>query len=192
MSCQRLSTRQCWNLTCVSRRNETDPSREGLWPVETNNETTFPKKMQVCQPLPQKLYCSLPLSMPRKKGMSLSLISQTHLFRCKWKLRRIAMAIIKICGVLLHILIQIAPNIYKSYITDDKKGTQQLLVQCQNALYGTMVASLLYYHKFTKSLMSIGFKINPYNPCITNKTVDSTQMTIAMLSRWWLQIKSLQ
>jgi hypothetical protein len=25
-----------------------------------------------------------------------------------------------------------------------------------------------------------------------NKTVDSTQMTIAMLSRWWLQIKSLQ
>jgi hypothetical protein len=93
------------------------------------------------------------------------------------------MAIIKICGVILHILIQIAPNIYKSYITDDKKGTQQLLVQCQNALYGTMVASLLYYHKFTKSLMSIGFKINPYNPCITNKTVDSTQMTIAMLSR---------
>jgi hypothetical protein len=53
------------------------------------------------------------------------------------------MAIIKICGVLVDILVKIAPNIYKSYVTTDKKGTKQLLVQCQNALYGTMVASLL-------------------------------------------------
>jgi hypothetical protein len=53
------------------------------------------------------------------------------------------MAIIKICGVLVDILVKIAPDIYKSYVTTDKKGTKQLLVQCQNALYGTMVASLL-------------------------------------------------
>jgi hypothetical protein len=53
-----------------------------------------------------------------------------------------------------------------------------LLVQCQNALYDTMVASLLYYHKFTKSLMSVGFEINPYNPCVVNKIVDGMQMTI--------------
>jgi hypothetical protein len=67
------------------------------------------------------------------------------------------MAIIKIRGVLVDILVKIAPDVYKSYVTTDKKGTKQLLVQCQNALYGTMVASLLYYHKFTKSLMSVGF-----------------------------------
>jgi hypothetical protein len=88
------------------------------------------------------------------------------------------MAIIKIRGVLLDILVQIAPNIYKSYVTTNKKGMKQLLVQGQNALYGTMVASLLYYHKFTKSLTSVGFKINPYDPCVANKTVDGTQMTI--------------
>jgi hypothetical protein len=74
------------------------------------------------------------------------------------------MAIIKIRGVLVDILVKIAPDVYKSYVTTDKKGTKQLLVQCPNALYGTMVASLLYYHKFTKSLMSVGFKINPYDP----------------------------
>jgi hypothetical protein len=74
------------------------------------------------------------------------------------------MAIIKIRGGLKDILVQLAPNNYKSYITTDKKGTKQLLVQCQNALYGTMVASLLYYHKFTKSLMSVRFEINPYDP----------------------------
>jgi hypothetical protein len=88
------------------------------------------------------------------------------------------MAIIKIHGVLVDILIQIAPDVYKSYVTTDKKGMKQLLVQCQNALYGTMVVSLLYYRKFTKSLASVGFKINPYYPCVANKTVDGTQMTI--------------
>jgi hypothetical protein len=88
------------------------------------------------------------------------------------------MAIIKIRGVLVDILVKIAPNVYKSYVTTDKKGTKQLLVQCQNALYGTMVASLLYYRKFTKSLTSVGFKINPYDPCVANKIVDGTQMTI--------------
>jgi hypothetical protein len=88
------------------------------------------------------------------------------------------MTIIKIHGVLVDILIQIAPDVYKSYVTTDKKGMKQLLVQCQNALYGTMVVSLLYYCKFTKSLASVGFEINPYNPCVVNKTVDGTQMTI--------------
>jgi hypothetical protein len=88
------------------------------------------------------------------------------------------MAIIKICGVLIDILVQIAPNVYKSYVMTDKKGTKQLLVQCQNALYGTMVASLLYYRKFTKSLMSVGFEINLYDPCVANKIVNGMQMTI--------------
>jgi hypothetical protein len=80
--------------------------------------------------------------------------------------------------VFVNILIQIAPNVYKSYVMTDKKGMKQLLVQCQNALYGTMVANLLYYHKFTKSLASIGFEINPYDPCVVSKTVNGAQMTI--------------
>jgi hypothetical protein len=69
----------------------------------------------------------------------------------------------------VDILVQIAPVVYKSYITTDKKGIKQLLVHCQNALNGTTVASLLYYHKFTKSLTSVGFEINPYDPCVANK-----------------------
>jgi hypothetical protein len=53
-----------------------------------------------------------------------------------------------------------------------------LLLQCQNALYGTMVASLLYYQKFVKSLTDIEFMINPYDPCIANKKIEGEQMTI--------------
>jgi hypothetical protein len=55
---------------------------------------------------------------------------------------------------------------------------KQLLVQCQNALYGTMVASLLYYRKFVKSLMDIDFVINPYNLCVANKKIEGEQMNI--------------
>jgi hypothetical protein len=51
------------------------------------------------------------------------------------------MAIIKIHGVLVDILVQIDPNIYKSYVTTDKKGAKQLLVHCQNALYCTIANS---------------------------------------------------
>ena len=88
------------------------------------------------------------------------------------------MAIIKLRGVLVDILVALAPDVYKSYTMTDKKGTIQLLVQCQNALYGTMVASLLYYRKFTKSLTGIGFELNPYDPCVANKMIDGKQMTI--------------
>jgi hypothetical protein len=88
------------------------------------------------------------------------------------------MAIIKIRGVLVDILVEIASDVYKPYVTTDKKGVKQLLVQCKNALYGTMVASLLYYRKFTKSLIDIGFEINPYDPCVANKTIEGKQMTV--------------
>jgi hypothetical protein len=41
-----------------------------------------------------------------------------------------------------------------------------------------MVASLLYYRKFFKSLTDIDFVINPYDPCIANKKIKGEQMTI--------------
>jgi hypothetical protein len=88
------------------------------------------------------------------------------------------MALIKIRGVLVDILVEIAPDVYKSYVSRDKKGMKHLLVQFQNALYGTMFASLLYYRKFVKSLTDVGFIINPYDPCVANKITEGKQMTI--------------
>jgi hypothetical protein len=41
-----------------------------------------------------------------------------------------------------------------------------------------MVASLLYYRKFVKSLMDIDFVINPYDSCVANKKIEDQQMTI--------------
>jgi hypothetical protein len=88
------------------------------------------------------------------------------------------MAFIKIRGILVDILVEIAPEAYKSYVSQDKKGNKQLLVQFQNALYGTMVANLLYCRKFVKSLTDIDFIINPYDPCVANKMIEGEHMTI--------------
>jgi hypothetical protein len=88
------------------------------------------------------------------------------------------MAIIKIRGILVDMLLDIAPDVYKPYVSTDRKGTKQLIVQCLNVMYGTMMASLLYYRKFSKSLTSIGFEFNPYDPCVANKKVHGHQMTI--------------
>lgn len=86
--------------------------------------------------------------------------------------------IIRIRGMLVDMLTKIAPEVYEPYVTTDKRGIKQLLVECLNALYGTMVASLLYYQKFTNSLKENGYKMNPYDPCVWNKTIDGSQCTI--------------
>ncbi len=54
-------------------------------------------------------------------------------------------ALICIRGQLVDILVSISPSVYGPYVTVGKKGKKQLLVQCLTALYGTMVALLLYY-----------------------------------------------
>ena len=87
-------------------------------------------------------------------------------------------AFIKIRGFLVDILLQIAPDVYKLHVATDKNGVKQLMVQSQNALYGTMVASPLYYRKFTNILTDIGFMIYLYDLCIANKIIGGQQMTI--------------
>jgi hypothetical protein len=86
--------------------------------------------------------------------------------------------IVCIRGMLVEILVKIAPDIYKDYVTVNKKGEKQLLVECLNALYGTMVASLLYYEQFTTSLDKTGFEMNPYDPCLWNRQIRGKQCTI--------------
>ena len=88
-------------------------------------------------------------------------------------------AIIRIRGILVDMLVKIAPGVYKDYVTTDKHGNKQLIAECLNAIYGTMVASLLYYGKFCKTLKREGFEPNPYDPCVHNRMVDGKQQTIS-------------
>ncbi len=79
--------------------------------------------------------------------------------------------IVRIRGPLVNILVSIAPDVYGPYVSMNKSGHKVLIVECLNAVYGTMVAALLYYKKFVKSLTKQGFKLNPYDGCVANKIV---------------------
>ena len=64
-------------------------------------------------------------------------------------------------GDLAEMMVQIAPQVYRKYVTVDRKGTPILYVKLQKALYGLMQASLLFYRKLRKEMEQYGFMINP-------------------------------
>jgi hypothetical protein len=84
-------------------------------------------------------------------------------------------------GVLVDASLEIAPFVHGPYVTEDKKGVKLLVVKCQNALYGRMVASLLFCKKFRNSLTGIGFTFNPYDPFVASKIIDG-QSNVNLLS----------
>ncbi len=86
--------------------------------------------------------------------------------------------VVRIRGLLADILVSIAPDVYGPYVSTNKAGQKVLLVQCLNAVHGTMVEALLYYKKFVKSLIKQGYKIDPYDGCVANKVVKEKKVTI--------------
>ncbi len=86
--------------------------------------------------------------------------------------------VMRIRGHMVDVLMKVAPRVYGPYVSTNKQGRKQLLVECLNAIYGRMVASLLYYRKFTRSLKNQGYVMNPYDPCVWNKMIKKKQITI--------------
>ncbi len=86
--------------------------------------------------------------------------------------------IVCITGVIVDWLVKVSPKVYASYVATNSRGEISLLVECYNAIYGTMVADLLYYRKFSSSLKKRGFAVNPYDPCVWNRDIKGKQMTI--------------
>jgi hypothetical protein len=58
------------------------------------------------------------------------------------------------------------------------KGESILFVKMQKTVYGMLRASLLFYLKLVGELEEMGFELNPYDPCVANKIVDGSQMTV--------------
>ena len=59
----------------------------------------------------------------------------------------------------------------------------------EKALYGMLQLSLLYYKKFRQDIESIGFKVNPYDPCVANRMVNGKQHTVTwhVVDLTWIQ-----
>jgi hypothetical protein len=73
---------------------------------------------------------------------------------------------------------QVAPSLYCKYVTTTAKGKAVLYVQLDKAVYGMMKSALLVYSKLVADLTSLGYEINPYDPCVANKIINGKQMRI--------------
>jgi hypothetical protein len=48
----------------------------------------------------------------------------------------------------------------------------------QKAMYGLLRSALSFYRKLVVDLENAGFKLNLLDPCVSNKTIHGTQMTV--------------
>jgi len=53
-----------------------------------------------------------------------------------------------------------------------------LYVEVKKAIYKLLESALLFYKKLRKDVEDIGFKVNPYDPCVANMQVFDKQLTI--------------
>ena len=82
-------------------------------------------------------------------------------------------------GILAELMVKVAPALYCKYVTTNAKGKAVLYVQLEKAVYyGMMKSALLFYRKLVADLTSLGYVINPYDPCVANKMINGKQMTI--------------
>ena len=85
--------------------------------------------------------------------------------------------IMKITGPLVDMLVELNQALYGPYVVMEK-GRKVLHVVVLRAIYGMLEAALLWYKKFRKELEEVGFKFNPYDPCVANRVVRKLQQTI--------------
>ena len=85
--------------------------------------------------------------------------------------------VMKIKGYLVDMLLELAEEVYKDFVVYEN-NIKVLYVEVLKALYGMLQASLLFYKKLKKDLESIGFKINPYDPCVANRMINGKQHTV--------------
>ena len=85
--------------------------------------------------------------------------------------------IMEITGVSVDLMVEMAPERYEPYVVYEK-GTKVIYVQVLRALYGMLVAALLWYKKLKNDLEEIGYEFNPYDACVANKMINGKQHTL--------------
>jgi hypothetical protein len=85
--------------------------------------------------------------------------------------------IMKIRGQLVDILCEMDLS-FRDYV-EWEKGQKVLYVRVIKAIYGLLESAMLFYRKLRNDLEKTGFKVNPYDPCVANKTINGKQMTVS-------------
>jgi hypothetical protein len=79
--------------------------------------------------------------------------------------------------ILAELMAKTDSNLYRKFHIN-KKGKKVYYLCLQKALYGMMKRALLFYCKLVSELKLMGFTVNFYDPCITTKVMNSSQMTL--------------
>ena len=53
-----------------------------------------------------------------------------------------------------------------------------LCVKLTKYIYGMLRSAMLFYNKLRSHLEEISFEIKPYDPCVANMTINSSQITV--------------
>ena len=120
----------------------------------------------------------LTYTIDAKEGCDVAIIDITNAFVTTIIEDKKDIVTVQLRGKLAELMVATAPEIYKKYVSVNRKGELFLYVKALNALHGIMKVALLFYIKFVKNLKSIGFELNPYDPCMANKIVDGAQLTV--------------
>lgn len=68
---------------------------------------------------------------------------------------------------------------YREYVRI-VRGRKVLYLRVLQAIYwyGCIESAMLWYNLFTSTLKGMGFKVNPYDRCVANKTINGKQCTL--------------
>jgi hypothetical protein len=80
-------------------------------------------------------------------------------------------------GKMAKLMVKIDPKLYRKHM-QIKKENQVLCIERKKALHGTLRAALLFWQRLSEQLKEWGFKINPYDWCVANETINGKQCTI--------------
>ena len=80
----------------------------------------------------------------------------------------------KLGGKIVELLVQLEPTMYQKYVTTGPNGEPIIYVRLLKDLYGLLRSALLFYEKLRGDLEKMGFEVNPYGPCVANKTVNGS------------------
>ena len=81
-------------------------------------------------------------------------------------------------GELAEMMVLVDPKLYRPFVIVTSKDEKLLYVQMKTAMYGLLWRALSFYLRLVQDLKEFRFELNPYDPCVANRTVQGTQMTV--------------
>ena len=84
----------------------------------------------------------------------------------------------RIDGQLAELMVLVESKLYRKLVRYSSKGEAVLYVRIIKMLYGMLMSALWWYEELRKKLKKCRFKVNPYDPCVTNADINGIQMTV--------------